>query len=165
MASHLQDTVIDAFRRDLDRELQTAPARPRWRGPLRALCVDDNEDAADSLAAVLDLFGCETRVCYSGAEALDAFNKFRPHGCFLDLMMPKMNGLELAGRIRALAGAQAVFLVAVTALGSLEDRTRTAITGFHYHLTKPASGRTLAELVTGIETMFQGRGERSPSRR
>lgn len=135
---------------NLDRERQTpepAQDEPRPRRPVRALCVDDVADAADTLAALLELLGCETRACYSGAGALEIFDQFRPDVCFLDLSMPGMDGIELASRLRSCVGSRALFLVAVTALGSLEARTKTAVTGFHYHLIKPVDGATLAWLV------------------
>jgi CheY-like chemotaxis protein len=108
-------------------------------GCLRVLCVDDNKDAADSLAAVLELLGCEARACYDGSSALLLFSEFNPDICFIDLNMPGMNGLELAARFRSSAGHRTLLLVAVTALGSFEDRTKTAVTGFHYHLVKPVN--------------------------
>jgi CheY-like chemotaxis protein len=154
MASQLTDSVIEAFREEVGQGPRPVPPPAPWHGPLKVLCVDDNADAADSLAAVLDLLGCDTRVCYSGVDALAAFPEVHPDVCFLDLMMPGMDGLEVAGRLRAMAGTRAVFIVAVTALGSLEDRTRTAITGFHYHLIKPVDATTLAQLVNDIEALL-----------
>ena len=121
---------------------------------LRVLCVDDKEDAADALAAVLELLGCEARACYDGPTALDVFSEFKPDACFIDLNMPGMNGLELAARLRSGTGCRPLLLVAVTALGSLEDRTRTAVTGFHYHLVKPVDGVTLADLLNRYWTML-----------
>jgi len=115
--------------------------------PLRVLCVDDNADSADSLAALLELLGCKVQACYGGKSALEMANEFNPDACFIDLIMPGMDGLELATRLRANAASHALLLVAVTALGSLEDRTRTAIAGFHYHFVKPVDGGTLRAVV------------------
>ncbi len=127
----------------------------RNHGPIRALCVDDNRDAADTLAAVLELMGCETRTCYSGLDALRAFPEFHPDVCFLDLCMPEMDGLELAAQMRTHAGCRALFLVAVTALGSLEDQIRTALTGFHFHLVKPFDGVALATLLNQFSEVLR----------
>lgn len=111
--------------------------------PLRVLVVDDNPDAADALAAVVELLGCEVRACYDGESALDAIRAELPDVCLLDLMMPGLDGLELAGLIRDYVGRRPMLLVATTALGSLEDRTATALAGFHFHLVKPIDTPTL----------------------
>jgi CheY-like chemotaxis protein len=105
--------------------------------PLRVLCVDDNQDAADTMAALLELHGYEVRACYDGASALGAVDEFQPDAFLLDLKMPGMDGLELASRLRSLAGPRPLLLVATTAQGTLEDQTRTALGGFHHHFTKP----------------------------
>jgi CheY-like chemotaxis protein len=105
--------------------------------PLRVLVVDDLPDAADSLAEVVRLLGHEVRVCYDGASALAAVQAELPDVCLLDLTMPGIDGLELAGRIRGQSGRRPMLLVATTALGALEDRTATALAGFHFHLVKP----------------------------
>ena len=101
---------------------------------LRVLVVDDHPDAADSLAAVLELIGCQVRARYDGATALVEAAKFEPHVCLLDLMMPEMDGLELAGHLKARTGSRPLLLIATTALGDWEVRTRTALAGFHHHL-------------------------------
>jgi CheY-like chemotaxis protein len=116
--------------------------------PLRVLCVDDNADAADALATVLELLGYDARACYDGRSALAAVGEFRPDACLLDLMMPGMDGLELAAQLKARAGPRPLLLVATTALGSLEDRTRTAMAGFHHHLTKPVDTPALLAALT-----------------
>ena len=119
-------------------DLATHPGRdgPATR-PMRVLVVDDNPDAADALAAVVELMGCDVRACYDGESALDAVRVELPDVCLLDLMMPGLDGLELAGLIRSQVGRRPMLLVATTALGSLEDRTATALAGFHFHLVKP----------------------------
>src|SRR5262245_52599232 len=71
---------------------------------LRILVVDDHPDAADSLAAVLELLGCPVRACYDGPSALGVAAEFEPNVCLLDLMMPTMDGLELAEHLKARAG-------------------------------------------------------------
>src|SRR5262245_5272199 len=94
---------------------------------LRVLVVDDHPDAADSLAAVLELVGCPVRACYDGQSALAVAAEFEPHVCLLDLMMPEMDGLELAGHLKARSGARPLLLIATTALGEWDVRTRTAL--------------------------------------
>src|SRR5207248_1755756 len=137
-AKRVAQSITDRVRRTL---AQGEPAEGSTR-PLRVLCVDDHEDAADSLAAVLELLGCETRACYDGPSALAVVTEFKPDACLLDLSMPGMDGFELATLIKARAGSRPVLLAATTALGSLEDRTRTAIIGFHFHLLKPIDSDT-----------------------
>jgi len=162
MASRVTQSDLEALYDGVDWEVDPilkAGARPPTsrHGQLKALCVDDNVDAADSLAAVLELLGCDVRVCYSGVAALQKFGDYHPDACFLDLQMPGMDGLEVATQIRSMVGASPVFLVAVTGLGSLEDRTTTAVTGFHYHLTKPVAATTLANLINDLDSMLRRR--------
>jgi len=111
------------------------------------LVVDDNPDAADSLAAILEVLGYHVRTFYDGASALAAADEFRPDACLIDLAMPGMSGLELAGEFRARAKARPLLLVATTAHGAVEDRTRTALAGFHYHLVKPVDSSTLLDAL------------------
>ena len=83
---------------------------------LRFLVVDDHPDAADALAAVLELLGCPVRTCYDGFSALVIAEEFDPQVCLLDLRMPRMDGLELAARLKNRAGDRPLLLVATTAL-------------------------------------------------
>jgi two-component system, OmpR family, response regulator len=159
MASRVIQSALEALRVGVDwkvdslLETGSRSAISRHR-PLKVLCVDDNVDSADSLAAVLELLGCNARVSYSGTAALHDFGDYRPDACFLDLQMPGMDGLEVAARIRSIVSVSPVFLVAVTGLGSLEDRTKTAVTGFHYHLIKPVAATTLANLINDFDSML-----------
>lgn len=114
-------------------------AEPHESRSLRVLVVDDNPDAADTLGEVVRLLGHSARVCYNGSSALAAVDAELPDVCLLDLTMPGIDGLELAGLIRARVGRRPMLLVATTALGALEDRTATALAGFHFHLVKPVS--------------------------
>jgi CheY-like chemotaxis protein len=117
---------------------------------LRVLVVDDHPDAADSLAALLDLLGCPVRACYDGPTALAVSAVFEPHVCLLDLVMPQMDGLELAAHLKARAASQPLLLIATTALGDWEARTKTALAGFHHHLTKPVNIQSLVEAITRL---------------
>jgi CheY-like chemotaxis protein len=123
--------------------------------PLRALVVDDNADAADALAAVAELLGCEARACHGGPEALDALQAELPDVLLLDLSMPGVDGLAVATRARALAGRRPLLLVATTALGSLEDRTATALAGFHFHLVKPIDAPTLRDVLDRFRALYR----------
>jgi len=117
---------------------------------LRILVADDHPDAADSLAAVLELLGCSVRACYDGWTALRSFRYFDPHVCLLDLVMPDLGGLELAARMRTLADGQPLVLIATTALGDEDARRRTAVAGFDCHLTKPIDASVLLEAIARL---------------
>jgi PAS domain S-box-containing protein len=137
-------------------------ARPQVRSPQaaafkapprRVLVVDDNADAANSLAALLNLQGHETQAVYGGREALERIESFRPHVAFIDIGLPKMNGYELAERLRERSDRSALRLIALTGYGQVEDRTRAQAAGFDDHLIKPvglpALERALAASAPG----------------
>jgi CheY-like chemotaxis protein len=123
------------------------------------LVVDDNEDAAEALAAVAELLGCEARACFGGLAALDALRTDLPDVLLLDLSMPGVNGLEVAVRARARARARPMLLVATTALGSLEDLTATALAGFHFHLLKPIDSATLRTVLDKFRALRRAGAE------
>ena len=92
---------------------------------LRILVVDDNRDAADSLAMLLQMMGNEIRTAYDGAEAVVAAAEFRPDVVLLDIGLPKLNGYEACRRIREQPGARRMVLIAQTGWGQEEDRQRS----------------------------------------
>jgi signal transduction histidine kinase len=114
-----------------------APA-PVAQAGRRVLIVDDNRDAADTLAQLLGMSGHDVRTIYDPELALDALLAFEPDVAFLDVGMPKLNGLELAAMIRADARGDRVVLVALTGWGQADDRRRSRAAGCDYHLVKPA---------------------------
>jgi CheY-like chemotaxis protein len=122
----------------------TSRSRTTWR---RILVVDDNVDAAESAAMLLELAGHEVRVCHSGAAGIDAAAAFRPEVVLLDIGMPGMDGYEAARRMRQLPDLAAALLVAVSGYGSNEDRRRSAEAGFDLHLVKPADYTLLLSLL------------------
>ncbi|HVK18978.1 MAG TPA: response regulator [Fimbriiglobus sp.] len=103
----------------------------------RVLCVDDNRDAASSLAYLLGVVGYEARACFDGPSALAEAAEFRPHVCMLDINMPEMDGYELARRLRGLLGQP--LLVAVTAVTGADFERRATEAGFDRWFTKPAN--------------------------
>ncbi|HUR54473.1 MAG TPA: response regulator [Gemmataceae bacterium] len=121
---------------------------------LRVLCVDDQPDNADSLTVLLECLGCDARACYDGESALEVVETFHPDICMLDLSMPGMDGVQLAARLRAGTGSHPLILVAATALGAIEERTLTAIAGFHYHLVKPIAFESLGEVIGSLRTLL-----------
>ena len=124
----------------------------RFRGQKRVLVVDDNEDAADSLGALLSVMGADVRVAHDGATALEIFPEFRPAAVFLDLGMPEMDGYEVARRIRVLPGSGNTELIALTGWSQERDRVRTREAGFSRHLAKPADFETLMGVLMSLET-------------
>ena len=105
---------------------------------LRVLVVDDNADAAESLAALLELGGHDTRVANGGDEAVRTAREFRPDIVFLDIGMPGKDGYEVARELRDFAETRQAVLVALTGWGAQDDRARSRKAGFDHHLTKPA---------------------------
>jgi CheY-like chemotaxis protein len=116
----------------------------------RLLVVDDNHDAANSLAMLLKLKGHNVRVAYNGVGALEAAAAHRPEAVFLDIGMPGMDGYEVARRIRELPGLTHVTLTALTGWGQQQDRCRTAEAGFNHHLVKPPDSKTIDNLLAEL---------------
>ena len=112
----------------------------------RVLVVDDNEDAADSLATLLDVVGYQVKVAYDGPEAIEAADAFRPDAALLDIGLPHLSGYDIARHIRGTRG-QEVLLVAITGWGAEEDRRRAREAGFDHHFTKPADFERLVGLL------------------
>jgi PAS domain S-box-containing protein len=101
------------------------------------LVVDDNRDAANSLAEILRLMDYQVKVAYDGPAALEMFRQQAPQAVLLDLGMPGMNGYEVLAALRALHGGEQVTVAALTGFGTDEDKSRALAAGFDEHLTKP----------------------------
>ncbi len=113
----------------------------------RILVVDDNRDAAESLARLLSLLGHEVEVAHDGIAAIEAVPRFAPDLLLLDLGMPRLDGYQAARRIRAMEDGHRVFLVALTGWGQEEDRRRSHEAGFDEHLTKPVEMAALQQIL------------------
>ena len=124
----------------------TAAAEPAGFA-LRVLVVDDNQDAADSLAFLVKLQGHEVRTAYDGLEAVTAAEAFSPSLVLLDIGLPNLNGYEAARRIRQQPGGKAMRLVALTGWGQEEDKRRSREAGFDLHVTKPLEPALLERLL------------------
>ena len=122
----------------------------------RVLIVDDNEDAAETLAMVLELQGHQTRRACDGPSGLREAEAWRPDIVFLDIGMPGMSGYEVASRLRALPGWQHTLLVALTGWGTEQDRARSVAAGFDVHLTKPVDLLAVEALLTGVSGQAPG---------
>jgi PAS domain S-box-containing protein len=115
-----------------------AAAEPPAMVKCRILLADDNLDAADSLAMVLRLLGCEVRTAADGRKAVEAAEAFRPEVVLLDIGMPELNGYEAAKLIREQPWGREIVLVALTGWGQEEDKRLAREAGFDHHLVKPA---------------------------
>ena len=113
----------------------------------RIMVVDDNVDAAESLAMYLELAGHRTRTAHSGPTAIAVALEFKPEVVFLDIGLPGMNGYEVAAQLRRQLSPAPAVLVAVTGWGTDEDKHRATAAGFDLHLTKPVD-------LSSIETVL-----------
>ncbi len=123
---------------------------------LRVLIVDDNRDAADSLAMLLRITGNDTRTAYDGPEALQVASEFRPDAVLLDIGLPKMDGHEVAQQIRREPWGQRICLIAVTGWSDETDRAKSRAAGFDHHLVKPLDTAHLAQLLDTVERPARG---------
>lgn len=124
---------------------------------LRVLIVDDNVDAAESLALVLQLDGHTTSTAYSGRQALEVIPTYRPDIVLLDIGLPEMDGYEVARRIRDRDSAADIRIVALTGYGQVEDVRRAQSAGFDDHLVKPVDFETLRRCLAGVPGSAFGR--------
>jgi PAS domain S-box-containing protein len=114
----------------------------------RVLVVDDNEDAANSLAMMLRLEGHEVSTVFSASGALSAADRSKPEIIFLDIGLPQMDGYEVARRLRAQLGSACPRLIALTGYGQPEDRARARTVGFAAHVTKPIDLQRLQQVLS-----------------
>jgi two-component system CheB/CheR fusion protein len=120
----------------VDAEPSPAPAGTR-SGQLRVLIVEDNEDAADALRDLLELFGHQVDVAHSGPSGVRLAREVRPDVVLCDLGLPGMDGYAVAAALRQDPMTHSARLIAVTGYGQEEDLRRSAEAGFDAHLTKP----------------------------
>jgi CheY-like chemotaxis protein len=113
----------------------------------RVLVVDDNRDAAESLAMFLKLSGHVVSTAYDGMEAMETAERFQPEIMLLDLGMPKLNGYEVCRRIREREWGKHVLIFAQTGWGQEDDKNRTREAGFDGHLVKPVDPMSIIKLV------------------
>ncbi len=114
------------------------------------LVVDDNVDAADSLAEMLQMAGHTVRIAHDGLEAVQAAAIFHPEVVFCDIGLPKMNGYDAARHIREQPWGTNMVLIAITGWGQDEDKSRSLAAGFDYHLTKPVEPAAVEELLASL---------------
>jgi len=114
---------------------------------LRVLVVDDNRDAAETLALLLSVEGHQVKVEHDGADALAQARTSLPQVALLDLGMPRLNGYDLCRALRGLPGGEGIVIAAVTGWGQDLDRTRTREAGFDHHLVKPVQFDQLRRIL------------------
>jgi PAS domain S-box-containing protein len=131
---------------------QPTPAEPIDEAPtiegMRILVVDDNRDAATSMALLLRMSGGETLTAHDGQDAVSKADAFQPHVILLDIGMPKMNGYEACRAIRQTPHGKDAFIVALTGWGQDEDRQKSRQAGFDGHLIKPVEKSALIQLLS-----------------
>src|SRR5688572_21907796 len=113
----------------------------------RILVVDDNHDSALSMAMMLSIMGHETRTAHDGESAVTTAESFLPEVVLLDIGLPKLNGYEVAQRIREQPWGTSMFLIAVTGWGQDEDRQRSTEVGLNVHMVKPVEPAALEKIL------------------
>jgi PAS domain S-box-containing protein len=117
-------------------------------GGRTVLVVDDNVDAAESLAMVLGLHGYHVRTKHDGESAIAAVQQEKPDAVVLDIGLPQMDGYEVARRLRSVPGGEQMLLIALTGYGQPEDKQRAEDAGFDFHLVKPVDPGMLEKLLS-----------------
>ena len=118
--------------------------------PRRILVVDDNLDAATSMAMMLELLGNEVRTAHDGVQAIEQVEHYRPDVVLMDVGMPRLDGYEATRRIRAQPWGRDVIIIALTGWGQDDDKARSREAGCDGHLTKPVH---LPDLETLLGTL------------
>jgi signal transduction histidine kinase/CheY-like chemotaxis protein len=129
-----------------------APTEPvhAMKGAGNVLVVDDNEDAADTCAALLEIAGYTVRVAYTPEAALESLRSFTPDAAILDIGLPRMSGYTLAGLMKDAPSHYGGALVALTGYGQAADMAASQAAGFDAHLTKPVNPGELLELLVKL---------------
>ncbi|MGH8181419.1 MAG: PAS domain S-box protein [Steroidobacteraceae bacterium] len=132
--------------REVDAAMDIGPGAGK-----KILVVDDNRDAADTCAELLELSGHHVQTAYTGSEALDLAATFRPHVVVLDIGLPDLDGYTLAKHIRATTWGRRALLIAVTGWGQSEDKRRAQEAGFDHHLAKPVAAEALESALQMLD--------------
>jgi signal transduction histidine kinase/DNA-binding response OmpR family regulator len=135
--------VSPILAKDATPEAGRTPAESVPRVPFRILIVDDNVDAADSVAWLMRQQAHDVRTAHDGRSALEMASEFRPQVVVLDLGLPELDGYEVSRRLRAAPDTKEALIIAVSGYGQDEDRRRSTQAGFNYHFIKPVNFETL----------------------
>ena len=125
------------------------PPRPSRQGGKRILVVDDNADAAESIAVLMGIEGHDVKTVTDAMQALTCLDAFAPQVAIIDIGLPGMNGYELAAGIRANRKLPKPLLIALTGYGQAEDFDRSRDAGFDHHFVKPADFRAIQAAIDG----------------
>ena len=136
-----------AMRADLAAQPAAAPIVHSESASRRVLIVDDNVDAAETLAMMLELLGQQTRQAHEADGALLAAVEYKPDVIFMDIGLPGLSGHEIAARMRGELGMKETYIVALSGYGSEEDRRKSFHAGFDTHLVKPLDPTTLPGIL------------------
>ena len=126
---------------------ETRPAASPLKAPLRILVADDNEDAVESLALLLEADGNQVETARDGLAAVKVAERFRPDVILLDIGMPRLDGYGACRRIRELPWGADVLIVALTGWDQEDDRHMTEQAGFNAHLVKPVSPEAITQTL------------------
>jgi len=132
---------------DVNRMPEKSPPQVKFAQKRNILLADDNAPAREGLRQVLENAGHEVRMAADGEEALASASGALPEIAIFDIGLPKMDGYELARRLRGLPDGDNLLLIALTGYGQESDRLHAIAAGFDYHLTKPADLRQLLEII------------------
>jgi PAS domain S-box-containing protein len=134
------------------------PPRPDALAGIRALVVDDQEDARLLLQAALRQFGADVTLCWNAADAIEAIERERPDVVIADIGMPEMDGFEMMRRVRSLpTPAAGTTAIALTAFGGADDRLRALEAGFQDHLAKPVIPDHLVSVIAASVSTARAR--------
>ena len=131
--------------------VSAAPALIAGATGRRVLIVDDNVDACETLAMMLELLGQQTRQAHEGAGALKAAQEYQPEVIFMDIGLPGLTGHEVAERMRRDLGMTETYIVALSGYGTEEDRRKSLFAGFDNHFVKPLDPSTLPAILAEAE--------------
>jgi CheY-like chemotaxis protein len=115
---------------------------------LNVLLADDHPDITDSYAELLGAYGHRIRIAHDGLKAVELAESEAPDVALLDIGMPRLNGYQVAERLRA--SCPGTLLVAVSGWGGPADKQRAAAAGFHHHFVKPADFRSILQVLDSI---------------
>jgi CheY-like chemotaxis protein len=145
LANRIQDAIRVAVAADAD----CLPATAETASAIRVLVVDDDNDAATSLATLLKLWEYEVLVSHDGASAVRMALDFRPDVCLIDIWMPGLSGYQVAELLRREPSLQGTLLIALSGYDQLDDRRLARAAGFDQHLFKPVEIAALRALLEG----------------
>ncbi|HEX8886807.1 MAG TPA: response regulator, partial [Noviherbaspirillum sp.] len=117
---------------------------------LKVMVVDDNVDAAELLALLIETFGHRVVVEHDSMRAIERARLEKPDAFLLDIGLPDMDGNELARRLRELPETANATFIAVTGYGQEQDRINASIAGFDHHIVKPVAAEKIANVLSSI---------------